>query len=269
MGVRRGCPKFFLKYPAVGADSHSRAADRYFRPPIVRRCASRRRPFPPWGRRREALPPGPEPLGMNPQLRGHFRGRLAAAEPRLHGMLLKGLVKLLSDVLGLVHRCIHSCFVHICLALPVSDFSRRPKPFKPRRRSTSGSINKPLPFFLPASFNRLAIPKAISLSCPEARCPQCRNSWEQFPTTTLDLSMNVPLPVRAKLIAAAVSLCVGYAACLHHDIAGRGAEEISLEAGCLIFGVYLLLLDSDIRDYRLRLRTKHCAALCQGPPMKP
>ncbi len=127
MGVRRGCPKFFLKYPAVGADSHSRAADRYFRPPIVRRCASRRRPLPPWGRRREALPPGPEPLGMNPQLRGHFRGRLAAAEPELHGMLLKGLVKLLSDVLGLVHRCIHSCFVHICLALPVSDFSRRPK----------------------------------------------------------------------------------------------------------------------------------------------
>ena len=126
MGVRRGCPKFFLKYPAVGADSHSRAADRYFRPPIVRRCASRRRPLPPWGRRREALPPGPEPLGMNPQLRGHFRGRLAAAEPELHGMLLKGLVKLLSDVLGLVHRCIHSCFVHICLALPVSDFSRRP-----------------------------------------------------------------------------------------------------------------------------------------------
>ena len=50
----------------------------------------------------------------------------AAAEPELHGMLLKGLVKLLSDVLGLVHRCIHSCFVHICLALPVSDFSRRP-----------------------------------------------------------------------------------------------------------------------------------------------
>ena len=148
MGVRRGCPKFFLKYPAVGADSHSRAADRYFRPPIVRRCASRRRPLPPWGRRREALPPGPEPLGMNPQLRGHFRGRLAAAEPELHGMLLKGLVKLLSDVLGLVHRCIHSCFVHICLALPVSDFSRRPtyerksRSYFQREREPSASFSR-------------------------------------------------------------------------------------------------------------------------------
>ena len=111
MGVRRGCPKFFLKYPAVGADSHSRAADRHFRLPIARR---------------EALPPGTEPLGMNPQLRGHFRGRFAAVEPELNSVLLEGLVKLLTGVLGLDHRCIHNCFVFQCLSLPVSVFSRRP-----------------------------------------------------------------------------------------------------------------------------------------------
>ena len=66
IGGSERMPKVFLKYPAVGADSRSRVAAWCFRFPIVRRCASRRRPLPPWGRRREALPPGPEPLGMNP-----------------------------------------------------------------------------------------------------------------------------------------------------------------------------------------------------------
>ena len=126
MGVRRGCPKFFLKYRAAGADSHSHAADRYSRPPIVRRCASRRRPLPPWGRRREALPQGTEPLGMNAQLRGHFRGRLAAVEPELNRVLFEGLVKLLPGLLGFNHRCIHTGIIFQCLSLPVSDFSRRP-----------------------------------------------------------------------------------------------------------------------------------------------
>src|SRR5437868_8809445 len=44
-------------------------------------------PFPPWGRRRQAPPPGTEPLGMNPQLRGHCRGRPAAVEPQLNRAL--------------------------------------------------------------------------------------------------------------------------------------------------------------------------------------
>ena len=56
-------------------------------------------PFPPWGRWREALFPGTEPLGMNPQLRSHFRGRFAAVEPELNSMLFKGPVKLLTGVL--------------------------------------------------------------------------------------------------------------------------------------------------------------------------
>ena len=104
-------PKVFLKCPAVGANSRSRAADRHFRLPVARR---------------EALPPGTESLGMNPQLGGHFRGRFAAVEPELNSLLFKGLVKLPPGVLGLDHRRIHNCFVFQCLSLPVSVFSRRP-----------------------------------------------------------------------------------------------------------------------------------------------
>ena len=59
---------------------------------------------------------------MNPQLRGHS----AAVEPELNSVLFKGLVKLLSDLLGLNHRCIHICFFFLCLSLPVSVKSAQP-----------------------------------------------------------------------------------------------------------------------------------------------
>jgi hypothetical protein len=63
---------------------------------------------------------------MNPQLRGHFRGRFTAVEPEINSVLFEGLVELLLGLLGLDHKCIHNCFISLCLSLPVSDFSRRP-----------------------------------------------------------------------------------------------------------------------------------------------
>jgi hypothetical protein len=65
---------------------------------------------------------------MNPQLRGHFRGRFAAVEPALNSLLFESFVKLFAGDLGLDHRCIHSCFAFQCLSLPVSAKPRRPKP---------------------------------------------------------------------------------------------------------------------------------------------
>jgi len=125
--VRRECPKFFLECRAVGGDSRSRAVGRRFRLPIVRRCASRPRPLPPWGRGREAPPPGTEPLGMKAPLRGHFRGRPAAAEPQLHSVLLERSIKLLTDLLRFDHRLIHSLTFSHCLFLPVSAKSPQPQ----------------------------------------------------------------------------------------------------------------------------------------------
>jgi hypothetical protein len=78
------------------------------------------------GRRREALPSGTEPLGMNAQFRGHFRGRFAAVEPELNRVLFEGLVKPLPSLLGFNHWCIHTGIIFRCLSLPVSVFSRRP-----------------------------------------------------------------------------------------------------------------------------------------------
>jgi len=118
-GVRRGYPKFFLESHVVGADSRSRAVERRFRLPIVRRCASRPRPLsPPWRRGREALPPGTETLGMKPQLCGHFRGCFAAGEPPLHSALLERSIKLRTDLLSFDHRLIHTLMVFLCLCPP-------------------------------------------------------------------------------------------------------------------------------------------------------
>ena len=65
-------------------------------------------PFPPWGRQREAPPSGTESLGMDAQLRGHFRGRSTAGAPKLNGLAFEGFIELLSRLLGLDHRFTHT-----------------------------------------------------------------------------------------------------------------------------------------------------------------
>ena len=47
-------------------------------------------------------------FGMNAQLRGHFRGRFATAQPQLHSVLLEYLIELLSGLFGLGHRFNHT-----------------------------------------------------------------------------------------------------------------------------------------------------------------
>jgi hypothetical protein len=74
---------------------------------------------------------------MNPQLRGHFRGRFTAVEPEINSVLFEGLVELLLGLLGLDHKCIHNCFISLCLSLPVSDFSRRPNEMADKRSANN------------------------------------------------------------------------------------------------------------------------------------
>jgi hypothetical protein len=51
--------------------------------------------------------------------------------------------------------------------------------------------------------------------------------------------MKTPLPLRAKLIAAAGSLLVPLSFDLFHNIARRGEGEIVFRVGCFILGVFL------------------------------
>ena len=51
--------------------------------------------------------------------------------------------------------------------------------------------------------------------------------------------MNAPLPIRAKLIAAAGSLLVPFGFALFHQMAGHGNGDILFRMGCFIFGVSL------------------------------
>jgi hypothetical protein len=51
--------------------------------------------------------------------------------------------------------------------------------------------------------------------------------------------MNAPLPVRAKLIAAAASLLAVFSIGLLHRIGGFGAGEIIFRIGYLVFAVFL------------------------------
>src|SRR5271169_5676662 len=81
----------------------------------------------PWGRRREALPPGTESLGMDAQLRGHFRGRFAAVEPQLNGLAFEGFIELLSGLLGLDHRFTHTRLMALCLFYLCPSNRRSPR----------------------------------------------------------------------------------------------------------------------------------------------
>src|ERR1017187_10129794 len=125
VGGSERMPKVFLKYPVVGGDSRSRAAARCFRLPIARR---------------EALPPGTESLGMDAQLRGHFRGRFAAVEPQLNGLAFEGFVELLSGMLGLDHRFTHTRLVALCLFYLCPSNRRSPK--SDRRGPRKGQTNQ-------------------------------------------------------------------------------------------------------------------------------
>ena len=51
--------------------------------------------------------------------------------------------------------------------------------------------------------------------------------------------MNAPLPIRAKLIAAAVSLLIQFSLGMFYGIAGRSSGEIIFRVGCSIFTVFI------------------------------
>jgi hypothetical protein len=63
-----------------------------------------------------------------------FRGRLAAVEPQLNGVLFELRIELLPGLLGLDHRLIHSLIFSHCLFLPVSAKSAQPQNLNRRKR---------------------------------------------------------------------------------------------------------------------------------------
>jgi hypothetical protein len=63
---------------------------------------------------------------MDAQLRGHFRGRFAAVEPKLNGLAFEDFIELPSRLLGLDHRFTHTRLMALCLFLPVSAKSAQP-----------------------------------------------------------------------------------------------------------------------------------------------
>lgn len=61
----------------------------------------------------------------------NFRGRFVAVEPMLNGLAFEGFIELLSRLLGLDHRFIHTRLMGLCLFIPVSVESAQPHP-RPR-----------------------------------------------------------------------------------------------------------------------------------------
>src|ERR1022692_1160729 len=136
MGVRTGCPKFFLKCHAAAADNRSHAADRHFRTPIVRRFAPPA-PFPPGSGGAKRVLQAPSLWGSIP----NSAATSVAALPLLSQSSTACCLKVLSNFFRVCLDWITGAFI-VALPFNVSLYLCPPKRAGPLgRRYRRGSIH--------------------------------------------------------------------------------------------------------------------------------